>query len=292
MIFFFNDAATTEIYTRSIVGSVRCVQETGINAEYMGSKMDNVMKVISARDARQILLRGTRRVDLTMVATEPGFLEESGSRMVDGRWISEVDMNTSANVCVVGRNVKRKLFGFEQENIVGRGLRMQNAVFNVIGVFENDLGTQLPVIGSPNDMIVVPRTTYVANFGFDYSYTREGRSTKILNLEYDLFIVKVYDTSYIDDTSKRIYAYLDKVHKDVKDWEIIVPLDLLRQQEQTQNIFTVVMGSIAGRKKKKKKKKKKVPPARLFQKIDAANKKKQKKKEDPRNYQKKKKSQS
>eukprot|EP00831_Metopus_contortus_P008488 TRINITY_DN13254_c0_g1_i3.p3 TRINITY_DN13254_c0_g1~~TRINITY_DN13254_c0_g1_i3.p3 ORF type:complete len:125 (+),score=23.16 TRINITY_DN13254_c0_g1_i3:75-449(+) len=29
MFFFFNDTATTEIYTRSIVGSVRCVQETG-----------------------------------------------------------------------------------------------------------------------------------------------------------------------------------------------------------------------------------------------------------------------
>eukprot|EP00831_Metopus_contortus_P009264 TRINITY_DN13571_c0_g1_i5.p2 TRINITY_DN13571_c0_g1~~TRINITY_DN13571_c0_g1_i5.p2 ORF type:complete len:136 (-),score=11.76 TRINITY_DN13571_c0_g1_i5:245-652(-) len=28
--FFFNDTATTEIYTRSIVGSVRCVQETAI----------------------------------------------------------------------------------------------------------------------------------------------------------------------------------------------------------------------------------------------------------------------
>eukprot|EP00831_Metopus_contortus_P030006 TRINITY_DN24653_c0_g1_i4.p2 TRINITY_DN24653_c0_g1~~TRINITY_DN24653_c0_g1_i4.p2 ORF type:complete len:152 (-),score=40.33 TRINITY_DN24653_c0_g1_i4:57-512(-) len=28
--FFFNDTATTEIYTRSIVGSVRCVQETDI----------------------------------------------------------------------------------------------------------------------------------------------------------------------------------------------------------------------------------------------------------------------
>eukprot|EP00831_Metopus_contortus_P061567 TRINITY_DN53440_c0_g1_i2.p3 TRINITY_DN53440_c0_g1~~TRINITY_DN53440_c0_g1_i2.p3 ORF type:complete len:126 (+),score=22.97 TRINITY_DN53440_c0_g1_i2:70-447(+) len=27
-VFFFNDPATTEIYTRSIVGSVRCVQET------------------------------------------------------------------------------------------------------------------------------------------------------------------------------------------------------------------------------------------------------------------------
>eukprot|EP00831_Metopus_contortus_P052827 TRINITY_DN44375_c0_g1_i1.p1 TRINITY_DN44375_c0_g1~~TRINITY_DN44375_c0_g1_i1.p1 ORF type:complete len:175 (-),score=30.44 TRINITY_DN44375_c0_g1_i1:2-526(-) len=29
LFFFFNDTATTEIYTRSIVGSVRCVQETG-----------------------------------------------------------------------------------------------------------------------------------------------------------------------------------------------------------------------------------------------------------------------
>eukprot|EP00831_Metopus_contortus_P071953 TRINITY_DN65703_c0_g1_i2.p1 TRINITY_DN65703_c0_g1~~TRINITY_DN65703_c0_g1_i2.p1 ORF type:complete len:108 (-),score=15.72 TRINITY_DN65703_c0_g1_i2:530-853(-) len=27
-VFFFNETATTEIYTRSIVGSVRCVQET------------------------------------------------------------------------------------------------------------------------------------------------------------------------------------------------------------------------------------------------------------------------
>eukprot|EP00825_Cyclidium_porcatum_P038079 TRINITY_DN4339_c0_g1_i1.p1 TRINITY_DN4339_c0_g1~~TRINITY_DN4339_c0_g1_i1.p1 ORF type:complete len:191 (-),score=30.64 TRINITY_DN4339_c0_g1_i1:29-601(-) len=36
VFFFFNDTATTEIYTLHIVGSVRCVQETGINAEYMG----------------------------------------------------------------------------------------------------------------------------------------------------------------------------------------------------------------------------------------------------------------
>eukprot|EP00825_Cyclidium_porcatum_P022977 TRINITY_DN25266_c0_g1_i1.p2 TRINITY_DN25266_c0_g1~~TRINITY_DN25266_c0_g1_i1.p2 ORF type:complete len:143 (+),score=31.66 TRINITY_DN25266_c0_g1_i1:74-502(+) len=31
IFFFFNDTATTEIYTLHIVGSVRCVQETGFN---------------------------------------------------------------------------------------------------------------------------------------------------------------------------------------------------------------------------------------------------------------------
>eukprot|EP00825_Cyclidium_porcatum_P052024 TRINITY_DN9734_c0_g1_i1.p2 TRINITY_DN9734_c0_g1~~TRINITY_DN9734_c0_g1_i1.p2 ORF type:complete len:228 (+),score=18.24 TRINITY_DN9734_c0_g1_i1:63-746(+) len=38
LFFFFKDTATTEIYTLHIVGSVRCVQETGINAEYMGDE--------------------------------------------------------------------------------------------------------------------------------------------------------------------------------------------------------------------------------------------------------------
>eukprot|EP00831_Metopus_contortus_P029447 TRINITY_DN24224_c0_g1_i1.p1 TRINITY_DN24224_c0_g1~~TRINITY_DN24224_c0_g1_i1.p1 ORF type:complete len:319 (+),score=67.51 TRINITY_DN24224_c0_g1_i1:53-1009(+) len=36
-VFFFNDTATTEIYTRSIVGSVRCVQETGYQRRVHGS---------------------------------------------------------------------------------------------------------------------------------------------------------------------------------------------------------------------------------------------------------------
>eukprot|EP00831_Metopus_contortus_P039099 TRINITY_DN30661_c0_g1_i1.p2 TRINITY_DN30661_c0_g1~~TRINITY_DN30661_c0_g1_i1.p2 ORF type:complete len:100 (-),score=23.16 TRINITY_DN30661_c0_g1_i1:197-496(-) len=39
--FFFNDTATTEIYTRSIVGSVRCVQETG--SVWRIQHMDRVM---------------------------------------------------------------------------------------------------------------------------------------------------------------------------------------------------------------------------------------------------------
>eukprot|EP00825_Cyclidium_porcatum_P047637 TRINITY_DN7782_c0_g1_i2.p1 TRINITY_DN7782_c0_g1~~TRINITY_DN7782_c0_g1_i2.p1 ORF type:complete len:145 (+),score=17.07 TRINITY_DN7782_c0_g1_i2:94-528(+) len=33
LFFFFNDPATTEIYTLHIVGSVRCVQETGLNLQ-------------------------------------------------------------------------------------------------------------------------------------------------------------------------------------------------------------------------------------------------------------------
>eukprot|EP00825_Cyclidium_porcatum_P026679 TRINITY_DN28691_c0_g1_i1.p2 TRINITY_DN28691_c0_g1~~TRINITY_DN28691_c0_g1_i1.p2 ORF type:complete len:118 (-),score=17.77 TRINITY_DN28691_c0_g1_i1:266-619(-) len=39
--FFFNDTATTEIYTLHIVGSVRCVQETGF---YLNKRRSNRQK--------------------------------------------------------------------------------------------------------------------------------------------------------------------------------------------------------------------------------------------------------
>eukprot|EP00831_Metopus_contortus_P036429 TRINITY_DN28823_c0_g1_i2.p1 TRINITY_DN28823_c0_g1~~TRINITY_DN28823_c0_g1_i2.p1 ORF type:complete len:213 (-),score=37.52 TRINITY_DN28823_c0_g1_i2:65-703(-) len=51
MCFFFNDTATTEIYTRSIVGSVRCVQET--DAEYMGIVKKNALVRDSFSDPSQ-----------------------------------------------------------------------------------------------------------------------------------------------------------------------------------------------------------------------------------------------
>jgi len=59
-------------------------------------------------------------------------------------------------------------------------------------------------------------------------------------------MVKVNDVAFIDNTSKRIAAYLKKTHSETKDWGMKVPLDLLKQKEETQNIFTIVMGAIAG----------------------------------------------
>eukprot|EP00831_Metopus_contortus_P079631 TRINITY_DN7966_c0_g1_i1.p1 TRINITY_DN7966_c0_g1~~TRINITY_DN7966_c0_g1_i1.p1 ORF type:complete len:122 (-),score=27.66 TRINITY_DN7966_c0_g1_i1:105-470(-) len=46
MFFFFNDTATTEIYTRSIVGSVRCVQETDMISQILITQKTNMMDLI------------------------------------------------------------------------------------------------------------------------------------------------------------------------------------------------------------------------------------------------------
>ena len=209
------------------------------------SRMDNVERITGVFDARKKVLKGLQRTDLKLVGCDYRFLEDSSARIEKGRWFSPVDFKNESNVCVIGKNVKRKLFSIGRTDIVGDTIRIENGVYRIIGILSNEYGTQYPEVGGQNDMILIPMATARAKFK-DYTYQREGRQFKITRIAYDLFLVKVNDTSYIDNTSKRIAAYLEKVHDETRDWGMVVPLELLKQREQTQNIFTIVMGSIAG----------------------------------------------
>jgi putative ABC transport system permease protein len=208
-------------------------------------KMENIDRITVVRDARKKVLKGTTRLDVKLVATSVSFLEDSSSEIIEGRWLNHVDNENATNICVLGANVKRKLFKLGKK-VIGGKIRIENSLFTVVGILENNLGTQFPDLNSPNNMIYIPEETSMAIFGFN-SFQREGRSKlEITHVEFDLLIVKIIDLAFIDNTSRRISNYLSKIHEKVKDWGIIVPLDLLKQREQTQNIFTVVMGSIAG----------------------------------------------
>eukprot|EP00825_Cyclidium_porcatum_P015431 TRINITY_DN18773_c0_g1_i1.p3 TRINITY_DN18773_c0_g1~~TRINITY_DN18773_c0_g1_i1.p3 ORF type:complete len:109 (+),score=38.90 TRINITY_DN18773_c0_g1_i1:70-396(+) len=57
--FFFNDTATTEIYTLHIVGSVRCVQET----EEKQNKKGKEETKINCQDERNVIGKGIDKED-------------------------------------------------------------------------------------------------------------------------------------------------------------------------------------------------------------------------------------
>ena len=208
------------------------------------SRMDNVERITALFDTRNKILKGLQRMDLKLVGCDKAFLEETSAEITDGRWFSRIDFDNNSKVCVIGMSVKHKLFTLGDKDIIGSNLRIGDHVFRVIGILDNPYATQLPEVGGQNDMILIPMTTAKALFK-DYTFLREGRQFKITRVEYDLFLVKVNDTFFIDNTSKRIAGYLEKMHDATKDWGMVVPLELLRQRERTQNIFTIVMCSIA-----------------------------------------------
>ncbi len=206
-------------------------------------RMDNVEAISVARNSRSKILNGTKRLDMSLLGVSTDFLEFSRSRIVQGRWLSNFD--GIRPVCVVGVNVRRALFSLASNDVIGNNVRVENNIFRVVGILENTHGTNISGIGNPNDAIYITMAASDAIFGRK-AFDTSQRNVSVEGVDYDTFIVRVRDVSYIDYTSKRIAAYMEKTHSDTKDWTMLVPLDLLKQQEQTQNIFTVVMSSIAG----------------------------------------------
>eukprot|EP01016_Furgasonia_blochmanni_P012482 TRINITY_DN1617_c0_g1_i12.p1 TRINITY_DN1617_c0_g1~~TRINITY_DN1617_c0_g1_i12.p1 ORF type:complete len:130 (-),score=2.77 TRINITY_DN1617_c0_g1_i12:68-457(-) len=66
-VFFFNDTATTEIYTEQIVGSVRCVQETAATKVFQHTILSQIPHILSTnRHSNQLLNEGNRSCRVTM----------------------------------------------------------------------------------------------------------------------------------------------------------------------------------------------------------------------------------
>lgn len=209
------------------------------------NKMDNVVGVTAITDSRLSIMEGINALDSKLVGVDSSFLVESNSNIVKGRWFNSFDLKEKIPVCVIGRDAKRKLFSLGSKEVIGKEVSVSGFSFKIIGELENDIGANFPELGDPNNMIFVPRELLKGMLN-GYSAIIGRSNNSITMVEYDLLMAKVADTFYMDDTSKRIAAYMNMSHAGVSDWGIIVPLDLLKQQTSTQNIFTIVMGSIAG----------------------------------------------
>lgn len=207
-------------------------------------KMENINRITTARKVRTSIVRGTDPLDIQMFWVSPHFMDDVNCRLVKGRWLSPPDYQNAATVCVIGKSVKRKIFGLGEKNVMGKTIRVAGGAFKIVGVLENNADTKLEGFNNLNDVIFIPTPTGKGLFS---EHARQGQRTsfKVHHVEHDLFIVKVNDLHVIDHTSKRISALLRKTHKK-RDWGVNVPLNLLKKKEATQNIFTIVMGSIAG----------------------------------------------
>ncbi len=213
--------------------------------EYL-AKLENVERVTTVRNTRQSIIKGQDRLDLKLVGVSPCFLEDSSSKLASGRWFSPADYQDAQNICVIGANVKRKMFQLGSTDVIGGTIKTPLASFKIVGILKNDNGTNLPELGSPNDLIMIPANTDKNSFNGYVSESSGRRSSKVVLVDYDILMIKVRNLEYIDNTSKRLANFMEKSHPKTKDWDIIVPLELLKQREATQNIFTIVMSSIAG----------------------------------------------
>ncbi|MCJ7821973.1 MAG: ABC transporter permease [Armatimonadetes bacterium] len=191
--------------------------------------------------------------------TTPDYREVSRVDLAEGRFIDEHDVAERARVCVIGSDVKRSAFFLEDP--IGQRLKIGTEQFQVIGVLAERAamaGRNVFSLRDLNQDIYLPITVAMDDFQI---YVEQaipvdvGGLSKLLARMFDRpqlekrpvtqIIVQVEDESQTWEAARVARRILERRHKGIPDFEIVIPAELLRQKQQTQKIFNVVMGAIA-----------------------------------------------
>ena len=180
-----------------------------------------------------------------IVATIPEWLLVSGREVSAGRFITSSDSMGAKNVCVLGTELARQLFLFADP--IGKRVKLGADYFDVVGTiaprarFDSDS----PGAGEETTKeLFIPLSTADNWFG-DMNMSRRAGTFSAEEVELHELLIGVNRKEDVIGIANASREMLDLFH-DEEDYEVVVPLELLAQAEETKRIFNIVLGSIAG----------------------------------------------
>jgi len=223
------------------------VLEYGLTYDDANRIRDTIPSVVveaPSREIRQDAFYRTQQSYARIIGTVPWYPEISGFNLERGRFITELDMKTSENICVLGKTITRSLFLYEDP--MGKEIKISSGYYKVVGLME-EKAAQAANDGKPgidyNNMIFIPLSAARNRFGEILIKVRSG-TREMERVELHAITVMVKNQELVEDAAQSIQNVLRRFHKK-NDYEITVPLELLRRARETQRIFNIVLGSIA-----------------------------------------------
>jgi putative ABC transport system permease protein len=158
--------------------------------------------------------------------------------LAEGRFFDARDEHEHAQVAVIGQEVRRNLFGYGP--VIGKQLKVNESWLEVVGVLAAD-----PAGGSSAQDAVTAQST-AKEIWIPVSTAMRKFDRDALDAPVDELLVTVKEGVSTRRTAQVIEPLLQRLHGGADDYEVVVPEALLEQSRQTQRIFNIVMGSIAG----------------------------------------------
>lgn len=175
--------------------------------------------------------------DGSVKAVSPNCFNMSNLQVDQGRLFSAEENESYAQVAVIGSEVAAELF--PDGSPLGRRIKVNHLWLQVIGVLKKDELSKNEIqgvkLGAEHNQVFMPVETAFKRLKWD-----------MLESQLDTIRVTIDDSIKPQVASVAIDRLLKRRHGNIDDYNIIVPANLLNQQNQTQQIFTIVMSSIAG----------------------------------------------
>ncbi|MYN18323.1 FtsX-like permease family protein [Rugamonas sp. FT107W] len=182
------------------------------------------------------LVLGDKVVAGRAYAVSPSYAAHGGLRVASGRWLAAQDGATLAPVCVLGARLAHTLFG--DGAAIGQRVKLNHVWLEVVGVLADRAQSKSDFegvkLGLDDERLFVAWETGRARFVF-----------KRIEDEVDGISVRLGGGVAPDSAARVLQALITQRHGGADDTNLIVPMGLYRQNQQTQRIFTIVMSSIA-----------------------------------------------
>ena len=231
------------------------VSEYGLtyaDAARLQMTLSAVQHVLPMRIIRDSVRFNRFNVASQIIGTFPSYAHVTGLEVLRGRFITQNDEVHTENVCAMTVNLASQLFPYQDP--LDEEVRVGVDYYRVVGlVREKATLDKRPGAegagGSKNsgqaldNNIYIPLSCARSRFG-EILFRRSAGSFEAERVQLHQITLQMADTDAIEPAVPDIEAMLKHFHEK-KDYEIIVPLQLLRQAEQTKRIFNIVLGSIA-----------------------------------------------
>jgi len=184
------------------------------------------------------LIPKAEQEDPQVYGVNQNYLHIAGLRVTEGRFFGSEEDAAAAPVCVLGSAAKFNLFGSGEA--LGKYIKVDDQWFHVIGVVGPELATQTEVAGVPNqdlnNLIYAPVNAVILRLQDSFSGMRD---------EIDGIYLHLAPAADSAGVAEVVRGVLNTSHHNTGDFTIIVPAELLAEQQRTERLFNTVMVAIA-----------------------------------------------
>jgi len=239
--------------------------------EMLERTIPTVKAALPIREVRRTFTFDGRNEDGRLVGCTPDYFEVTRLQIDRGRLLSEADVDSRHNYCILSSGIAERLFPYQDP--IGRRVFLSESkdYFQIIGILQ--YRTPTAAIGGSLDAqdfnadVYIPITTMRQRIG-DFVYTRRGSSRTSEIIELNQITLRVNSVKEVRATAELVRkslrvpepskssdprltltagkasnSYIESPPR--QDVAVIVPEELLEQARVTRLMFMVLMGLIA-----------------------------------------------
>ncbi len=196
-----------------------------------------VSRIASQAEINSDVKYADKSVKSTVIGVTPDFLSMMNYSIENGAFIDERHYNSRLRVCVIGMGVATTLF--QKENPIGQMIKIEDQWLEVVGVLASKtLFTETVGELAARDLntdVYIPLSTFLTRF------PRQN----VLENQIQQITVQVENSNRLVESSKLIDEILKRHHFNNEDYGIVIPYELLKQEEKERQIYNFLLGSIA-----------------------------------------------